>query len=314
MKTSPYCFSLLILVISSPAPGSEAIEQVNIIYCLYSKCQQNSSIKRGQLPLGASKTLGPIEGAVIITSRNRYGESAYYHGQHFGLYMKLKKKINGAPVYRQMESSYQEAYLFKGSDYWYIGKDVDKDDGLFRSEVNSNEIPTYGWQYFVMNDEKWYKDNAIIIKNVDDSENNDEDQVCESVRISGNVRGKSKYLGQFDAIEGYFSSGRPVYKNKHGKYLIVWGYGYPEWYVCDENEPWTDFEGIECKTWGLQSSNGANSMNPADPISANEAFDRAVGNQGWGKLINGHVWRKEKEIKIECIKNIDPRQVVTQPF
>jgi len=216
-------------------------------------------------------------GIILSTS----GFTAEYHAPFFGLYR--KDIINGSPHYVQLGSgsgTQKEHNIKKWSNtIWYVS---DNDTPVLRNRNTSDDLPTLGWEY-IKNGE-WFFDSNLKVENINDNlDDNDENDICSSVIVSGDAEDQSDYLGRFDAVNGIYSAGRLMYKNKSGKYLMV----------RNDANPW-----VICNPCALASGGGANSMNPTDPVaSASRDVDKQRTSWGYGKK----VLVKNDLIKVKCL-------------
>jgi len=118
----------------------------------------------------------------------------------------------------------------------------------------------------------------------------DEIDICSSVHISGDDEANrlaSEYLGQFDAIKGKYSAGRMVYKNEESGKTLEVRPGVTNWLIFDD------------KPGVIASGNGANSMNPADPVAARSL--RFPNRKSWGFGIANNEYRTNLNLSFECL-------------
>jgi len=257
--------------------GDRDIINININqHCHDSQCQQNIKL----IQRNVSQEL--IHGAVIMSTT---GVAAEYVGNKLGLFHKEHFTVNGAPVYKQMnDGDSEEVFLFRGSDKsWYVGKNVGSNTGWMRTINKSTSVPKSGWQYMQKN--HWYNDWGLKVEGR--SEVNSKD-VCNSLRIGGDAGEFYQFLGQYDALDGFYSEGRMIYKSNRGKYLRLKS-GKNVWTLCDD---------IECNNARIASGGGANSMNPANHRAAVNK-KRNPTREAWGYVSNGK-WKNLKNLVIKC--------------
>jgi len=221
-----------------------------------------------------------LDDAIILTSSD--GVAAEYQGSKFGLYIR-NGMANDAPLYQQMDSEEPSSYIFKYDNIWVVGPDPSNNKGWLRNQDSSDSVPSLQWEYFFTTE--WHQDSGIKAAKVDASE------ICETVNISGDDEANrlaSEYLGKFDAVKGKYSAGRMVYQNKEsGKSLEVRP-GLVNWLILDE------------KPGVITSGNGANSMNPADPVAA-KSIHRAPNRKSWGYGVGNNEYRTNLNLTFECL-------------
>ena len=224
------------------------------------------------------------------------GVAAEYHGPLFGLYR--RDVINGSPSYSQLGSGPHEIDKWTSDNVWYVSHNKTLN---LRNRNASADLPTSGWE-FSKNDE-WVFDPHIKVEHINendgDEDDEDEDGICSSVIVDGDAGIRSEYLGRFDAVNGTYSAGRLIYKNKKlGKLLKVRNDFY-EWTICDlcDNIGCSE-ENLECSSVGLLSGGGANSMNPTDPVAATSR-DRDVERKSWGFAQDEKI--NNNFIKVNCL-------------
>jgi len=226
---------------------------------------------------GVDKAL--LAEAVILSSD---GVAADYQGSKLGLYIR-NGTANGAPLYQQIDSGEPSSYIFKYDSHWLVGSDPSVDKGWFQNTETSTTVPTLWWQYF---NNGWYHDSGIGIK----VEKVDEIDICSSVYIIGDDEANrlaSEYLGRFDAIKGKFSAGRMVYKNEESGKTLEVRPGVTNWLIFDD------------KPGVIASGNGANSMNPSDPVAA-RSF-RFPNRKSWGFGLGNNEYRTNLNLTFYCL-------------
>jgi len=228
-------------------------------------------------------------GIILSTS----GFAAEYHAPFFGLYR--KDIINGSPHYVQLGSGSQKEHSIKkwSNIIWYVS---DNDTPVLRNRNTSDDLPTSGWEY-IKNGE-WFFDPNLKVENINDNlDDNDENDICSSVIVSEDAVQFGPYLGRFDAVNGIYSAGRLIYKNKSGIFLMVGNDANP-WMICSPK--YASELCLPNKVYAiiLESGGGANSMNPTDPVaSASRDVDKQRTSWGHGKkvVVNNY------SIKVKCL-------------
>jgi len=219
--------------------------------------------------------------AIILSSS---GVAAEYQADRLGLYIR-NGSANGRPLYYQMDSGETSCYIFNKFGNWIVGPDPSVDSGFFRNIKISYSLPTLGWEY--TNDKGWYVDYEFKVEKVDKLTSD----ICSSVHISGDDEANRlapEFLGQFDAVRGKYSAGRMVYHNKEsGKNLEVRS-GLLNWIILGD------------KPGFITSGNGANSMNPDDPVAV-RSFHKYPNRKSWGYGIGANEYRTNLNLNIECL-------------
>merc|ERR1712064_56628 len=225
---------------------------------------------------GVDKAL--LAEAVILSSSD--GVAADFQGPKLGLYIR-NGTANGAPLYQQMDYGKPSSYIFKYDSQWVVGSDPSVNKGGLRNTEASTTVPTLWWGYF---GNGWHHDSGIKVEKVDEID------ICSSVHISGDDEANrlaSEYLGQFDAIKGKYSAGRMVYKNEESGKTLEVRPGVTNWFISDD------------KPGLIASGNGANSMNPADPVAARSL--RFPNRKSWGFGIGNNEYWTNLNLSFECL-------------
>ena len=162
---------------------------------------------------------------ILLTSN---GSIADYQGDLLGLYQLMETQHNNAPIYKQLHNV--SVHNKVQQHYIYLADGTTSVEDRLRNCNNGSMLPRSGWEYY---DGKGHTlDPELNIKTVADVNS----LICPSVTITASgeaARLRPKYLGQFKPTS-QFSAGRPIFRNSHGKYLLVVP-GYTSWGVCEEN-------------------------------------------------------------------------------
>jgi len=183
---------------------------------------------------------------ILVSSE---GDSADYLSDFMGLYKLMPQSHNNAPAYESLHTlpGKQQNYLYyqMNEDYYEANDDVpdESEDWWCVASVkmlgentcvysnlnteDSSTLPQSGWEYWNGN---WTVDPDLSFVAVTDISK----LICPvvTIRASGKaVKKRSRMLGKF-RLTGQFSLGRPIYVNKHDKYLFVHP-DYLTWTVTD---------------------------------------------------------------------------------
>ena len=142
------------------------------------------------------------------------GQCSEYQGSKLGIYDVFVDDSNpDKRVYKQKGGEY---YLYKETGKWYVGKEI---GGL--AYYWTNNLFNTGAEWYCRYKSKWNNEDTTMkfIPLTSDS-----CLLSSSLNVSSFGPAASSvpdYLGIFHPIQNKFSAGRPVWRNKHGKVLMI---------------------------------------------------------------------------------------------
>ena len=166
---------------------------------------------------------------VTISSKGLVTDESSAVSANLGQYVYDQEKNYYKQSTTVLDSDPRYLYRSQSDGYWYVGDDIYKNEGYFKSVNKDDTLPLIGWQFWNDSTSSWQEDITLTITG------------ARSQCIAYNVIGQGSvseewpsYFGQFVITNDWFN-GRPVYKNTNGKVLCVDG-SYGDWNIGEDYE------------------------------------------------------------------------------